>query len=237
MNLYKYFPSLKSFTAVLSPLIVIISSLVTQLPTYSLEFPSTTNRGAPARTAGGGVRGDSCTEKGVPLTALVPNNNIGTTVAANPTFFWYVPESSAQSAEFVVLDNEGNEVYLKTFALPRTSGVVKLALPQTASLAINKNYRWEFAVICNPQDRTQDQVIQGLIQRSEPDSDLKTKLEKASPLEQAELYAKAKIWQETLTLAAQLRSSHPDTWEGLLKSVGLDAIAKKPLIDCCKVED
>jgi hypothetical protein len=73
--------------------------------------------------------------------------------------------------------------------------------------------------------------VDGWIQRTELSPDLKTKIEQATPLEQAQLYAKARIWPETLMLASQLRSSKPDEWEELLNSVGLTEIAQAPFIE------
>ncbi|MEQ8384013.1 MAG: DUF928 domain-containing protein [Coleofasciculus sp. A1-SPW-01] len=40
-------------------------------------------------------------------------------------------------------------------------------------------------------------------------------------LQQAQLYAEAGIWHESLAIALQLRHTHPDVLAGLLQSVGL----------------
>ncbi|GAC1466289.1 MAG: DUF928 domain-containing protein [Chamaesiphon sp.] len=203
----------------------------------SLQFP-VENRGAPTSTTGAGTRGASCTEEGnIPLTALMPTRkNAGTTVSPNPTFFWYVPKTAAQSAEFVVVDDRGNAVYRTNLDLSHTPGVVKVSLPVTASLETGKNYMWGFALICDPVDRTQDKFVQGAISRIEMTSVLKSKLQQAKPLDQAKLYADAKIWYDTLTKVAQLRSSRPTEWEELLKSVGLENIAPEPFVSIEKLK-
>ena len=204
----------------------------------SLKFPPTDERGSPSRTEGGGTRGPSCTQQGeMPLTVLMPSNNMGTTVAANPTFFWYVPKTPVKSAEFVVFDDKENEVYKTTFALSGAAGIVQLSLPATVSLEIGKNYMWQLALICDPVDRSKDRSIRGFSRRTKLTPALKTKLEQAAPLEQAKLYAQAKIWHETLTTLAQLRSSRPAEWEELLKSVGLEAIAQAPFVKCCTADN
>ncbi len=208
------------------------SSLLVQLPVFSLEFPPTGGTGAPERTASGGRRGDSCTEAGaLPATALVPQNNLVTTVSETPTLFFYIPQTKMKTAELVLMDNEGNEFFQSKIALSGKSGVMKVVVPSTVKLEENKTYRWEFSIICNTQDRMGDSYIQGMLQRTPLSRELKTKLGAAKPLQQAELLAKAKIWHESLAIAAQLRPTNPTAWEELLKSVGLGAIATKPFIN------
>lgn len=221
------------------------SSLTPQLRAQSLEvsltFPPTANRGAPARTAGGGTRGiRTCVKGKIPLTALAPSNNVGTTVSGNPTLFWYVPQTEAKFAQLVVSENQDKEIYQTTLALNGTPGVVKLSLPATVALEPGKEYWWRFGLICNREDPSQNKFVEGVIERTELSSEQKTKLEQATePLKQAEVYAGAKVWQETLTILAQLRHDRPndsditEAWKELLKSVQLEAIATEPLSECC----
>ena len=202
----------------------------------SLEFPPADDRGAPSRSVGGGTRGPSCIEKDTPpLTALTPTrSNIGTTASTNPTIFLYVPKTIAKLAEFVVVDDAGNEVYASNFSLPGTDGIVKLNVPQSASLKVGKDYLWQFALVCDDEDRSNDQFIRGKIRPIELSLDLQQKLqEAASPLEKAKLLADAKIWNETLTIIADLRSTNPNEWEQLLTSIGLENLASEPIVDCC----
>jgi len=208
------------------------SSLLVQLPVLSLQFPPTGGTGAPERTASGGRRGDSCIGAGaLPATALVPQNNLGTTVSQTPTLFFYIPQSTTKTAEFVLMDNERNELFQTNIALSGKSGVMRLDVPSTVKLEENKTYRWEFSLICNTQDRSGDRYIQGMLQRTPLNRELKAKLVAAKPLQQAELFAKAKIWQDSLAIAAQLRGTNPKAWEELLKSVGLGAIASQPFVN------
>ncbi|NET35663.1 MAG: DUF928 domain-containing protein [Cyanothece sp. SIO1E1] len=239
MHLKKYLLNRKVLASVLSPALILTYSLGFQAPAYSLEFPPTGGRGAPGRTIGGGIRGDSCIDtKGTPLTALMPGDQVAKTVTPHPTFFWYVPETTAKQAEFFISDESGNKVYQGTILLAETPGVLKMQLPETSlDLETNQNYYWEFAIICDPLDRTRDAYVQGMIQRTELNLDLQTRLGEADLLERAQLYAKEQIWQDTLTIAAQLWRPNRYIWVGLLNSVGLDAIAQEPLVDCCQVQD
>lgn len=243
MGWQKSFPSLGIPAFTLCPALLIFSMLPPQLPpqsylesTISLKFPPTDRRGSPSSSVGGGTRrGTSCIQQGqTPLTALMPRNNVATTVVTNPTLFWYVPKTTAESGEFVLLDNE-QEVYRRKFALTATPGIVNIRLPATTSLKVGKTYQWQFALICPTENSSDDQVvefIEGQIERTELSADTKAKLAQAAPLEQARLYANDSIWQETLTIIARLRSSYPVEWQELLESVGLDkAIAQAPFVE------
>jgi len=209
---------------------LLVSSLLIQLPAYSLEFPPTGGTGAPERTASGGRRTTSCTVAGaIPAMALMPQNNLGTTVSDTPTLFFYIPQTKAKTAQFTLMDNEGNELLEKAIALPEKPGVMKLNI--SVKLEENKLYRWEFAIICDNQDRTEDRFIKGTLQRTPLNAELKAKLKDAAPLKQAELYANAKIWHESLAIAASIRLTNSKAWEELLKSVGLEAIASQPFVN------
>jgi hypothetical protein len=262
----KYLPGWGSIAILLSPGLVIFSSLPVGLraqpyPEWkvTLQFP-VDNVGQPDSTLGGGQRGSSCLEKSqeekMPLIGLMPirnklnwrtrvPGNQTLTVAANPTFFVYVSETTAKSAEFLLYDDQDKEVYQTTLRLPTvpssvvpsssvsTPGIVKVSLPANVSLETGKNYYWVFALNCMAPDGDLSGTlyVDGWIQRTELSPDLKTKIEQATPLEQAQLYAKARIWSETLMLVSQLRSSKPDEWEELLNSVGLTQIAQAPFIE------
>lgn len=281
MGEQKYLPGWKSIAILLSPTLVIFSSLPVGLraepyPEWqvSLKFPVSGSIGQPEDgTVSGGIRGH-CFEKDkenqIHLTALMPIRNKlnhlieipanqTLTVAANPTFFVYVPETTAKSAEFLLLDEQNNQVYETTLELPTvlssddpkssvsTPGIVKLNLPANVSLEIGQNYHWFFSLNCMTSDgdvngdvngdASGNLFVNGWVQRTELTPELKRKIEQAKILEQAQLYAMAGIWSETLMLAYQLRSSKPDEWEQLLKSVGLTEIAQAHFLECCTPEN
>jgi hypothetical protein len=196
------------------------------------------------------------------LTALTPNNNVVTTVSGNPTLFWYVPKTEAKSAEFVlfdkVFDKDGeklNEIYRTIVAVKGTPGIVKLSIPASVSLERGKQYIWKFSVICESENgggapfvagASENDggapFVAGAIERTELNWMEQRKLAAAKePLEKAEVYAEAEVWQETLSLMAQLRYERPydfrvnNAWRELLSSVQLDAIASEPLVECCTV--
>ena len=71
---------------------------------------------------------------------------------------------------------------------------------------------------------------------------LMSQLKNATPRQRVTLYATNGFWHDALTTLAELRSANPGDatlsrdWVSLLHSVGLDAIATEPIIECCTLE-
>ena len=213
-------------------------------PSYAVQFPNTSDRGAPARGPSLGTRGEICLDptNRPSLTSLLPHNEIATAFGANtdiPMSLWfYIPETGAADAELTVFNELGDTTFQTTIELPSTPGTIQVKLPQyqadgvTPTFESGNLYYWDFALICDPNDRSDDVLLGGGIQRIDASSDFLTQLDAVAddPLAQAELYATAGAWQETITLAASLRSQNPDAWAELLTSVDLDFLANQPII-------
>lgn len=187
------------------------------------------------RTRRAGVA--SCIQGDLPLTALTPIDNVVTTVSGNPSLFWYVPPTQARIATFAVFDHERNRVYRTLLPLQSRSGVMKLSLPSTVSLEPGKNYKWQLTLICSAANLQQDVLVEGTIKRAQLTSEQQEQLAQAKQsIDKAQVYADAKVWQETIAILDQLRRERPndpdiaENWKELLESVELTAIADKPLI-------
>ncbi len=189
------------------------------------------------RRIAGGSRAlqEKCFSGQNPLTAVVPNSNIGLTTQANPTVFFYVPQTSA-TLELVFKDQD--KEYKQIYKSSEKGGIVSIPFNQV-SLEVDKVYRWSFSIICNPKERSKDKIVEGAIMRVQTVPQLASKLATtASPQERANLYAEAGIWQDSLASLAQSLSSNPSNrelkaeWEALLtsKSVGLDNLVSEPLL-------
>ncbi|NEU75640.1 DUF928 domain-containing protein [Hassallia byssoidea VB512170] len=192
---------------------------------------------APGRRTAGGSRAPqekSCSSGQNPLTAVVPNSNIGRTTQANPTFFFYVPQTSA-TLELVLQDRD--KEYKQTYKSSEKGGIVSFPFNQ-ASLEVGKVYRWSFSIVCNPKERSKDKFVEGAIMRVKTEPQLASKLATASPQESANLYAEFGIWQDSVASLAKSLSSNPNNaelkaeWQALLssKSVGLDNLVNEPLL-------
>ncbi|MEM9088817.1 MAG: DUF928 domain-containing protein [Cyanobacteria bacterium P01_F01_bin.53] len=240
--------SLKRLSCV-SSLAILAANLVAPLPSYGLEFPDAGDRGAPARTAGGGTRGGLC-EGGdwmqQSIKALVPSNNVNTFVSEQASLRVYLAEGFEDKAVEIYVQNPRTQaaVHQETIDLSSIggSGIVQVNLPATNAtgaplLEQNQDYFWELAIICNANDRTQDYIVQGLMHRLAPSPALTEALGNNNTLaEQAALYAEAGIWQETLSIAASQQTAQPELWSALLTSVGLEDLANSYIAEPEAVE-
>lgn len=213
-------------------------------PSYALDFPETRDRGAPARGPSLATRGQICLDPQVQpsLTSLLPHNAIATAFGADtdiPLSLWfYIPETDAAEAELTIVDEFGDDVYQQSIDLSNTPGTIQVTLPRyqtdgtTPTFTSGSLYYWDFALICDPSDRGDDVLLGGGIQRLDASADFLAELDAVdnNPLAQAELYAAAGAWQETIALAAGLRPQNPNAWLELLSSVDLADVAEEPII-------
>ncbi|MGF1491481.1 MAG: DUF928 domain-containing protein [Microcoleaceae cyanobacterium] len=206
----------------------------------SLEFPPSPDRGGVSSSAGGGTRGTgkTCTSGDIPLTALMPDEgNASTTVDAHPKFYTYIPETTAEQAEFVLVDAVGDVVYQTDFTLPGKVGIISIGLPKDVALEVGEEYTWQFVLLCDPDEPSEIEFVQGTVTRTELSNELKLKLESTKePLEQAELLAGERVWLDTLALMTELRESNQKEWEQFLESENLEKIASAPLTACCSAD-
>ncbi|MEW6496579.1 MAG: DUF928 domain-containing protein [Cyanobacteriota bacterium] len=228
------------------------------LSTLQANSPPLPPVGLPGRRTAGAGRGCPSSEvANAPsqpsnensLTALMPTKNLGKTVATYPTFFFYIPQTSATSARFVLLNEENeNRVYETTFAISGNPGIISISIPAFVTLPpleISKNYHWYFHIIC-PFEQLDGNIkadgdmgevyVDGWVQRVEPTPPLISQLEQASPRERVALYQKNHLWYDALATLAEQRRLQPEDatleteWENLLRSVKLDAIVQQPLV-------
>ena len=223
--------------------------------TYQLAgFTPPSGLGSPP-TTGGATRSGSCSPSQVvsdlALASLVPavspDGDWSVTTKEHPEFFVFVPETAAESAElivaeFVVRDDQWNEVYRGTVDLPQQAGIVKVSLPETEKgLEIGKQYRWHFALNCPANERgiSNEIAVEGWTQRVETQEfapTLASALETATDRDRADLYADSGIWHEAVSTLAQLRAQNPEDtalvaqWNELLETAGLSHLVEIPLL-------
>lgn len=215
------------------------------LPTLTLaKFVPPAGRGLPGRREGAGTRSgcitnDRAGRADMSVIALVPETNLGLTVSEHPTFFWYIPPTTAKTVEFSLSDKNEKEVYKTSFAITGQPGVISISLPTTATLtplALNELYQWKFSLVCVEGDASANIRRSGWVQRVAPSATLVSSLQKTAPRNRPNLYAAEGIWQEALTSLAELRRANPKDvrleadWADLLKAVGLSKIAKDPIL-------
>ncbi|MBW4582073.1 MAG: DUF928 domain-containing protein [Tildeniella nuda ZEHNDER 1965/U140] len=198
-------------------------------------FTGSRPQGAAKGRQRGGARRDRCPNVSDPLVAIVPFNQKGDsfvekTISERPVFWFYVPylPAARRQAEFVIIDENENDVHTATFPLSQQPGLVSLKLPPTASpLKNGKHYQWVFSVICNPLNRAGDATVNGSLEKVPISDSLKRKLQTASLQDAFALYAEEGLWYEAMTAFAELgKTTTQDTdlqtsWKLLQQQLGL----------------
>lgn len=233
---------------------VLIATLMTLISIPLLSLPSMAGRitfrpprdPAPKSSSGGASRDGSvgvtaCTARsgiGQSVTPVLPTSNIGFTLTEHPTVFVYVPSNNARKAFFSIQDEDNNHVYQTDIELPKQPGVMQVKLPTSAPpLKTNKNYKWSLVMICTADLEPDSPFVSGWIRRVEYKTNIRNNQNKNITLDSVSKLADTGIWYDTLATLAQLRKSQPNnqvlaaSWQDLLSSVGLNAIAREPLVN------
>ncbi|WP_333411701.1 DUF928 domain-containing protein [Microcoleus sp. T2B6] len=192
--------------------------------------------GAPAKSTRGPGK---CDIGKIKLTALIPENKIGRTVSEYPLFFFYLPQTEAELAEFVLKDENGKPIYQTTLKTNNSSGVIGVSIPANKNvppLQLGKKYPWSISLICDAIDRSADVLEEGFVRRVELSADIRSQLDQADPRQKTFIYAQNGIWQDALSTLVAARRANPNDaeltadWESLLDSVKLNQIAKEPIV-------
>jgi hypothetical protein len=195
------------------------------------------SRGTPSITRGGASRGDIAASQ--QLQVLAPANHPGFTTAERPTLLVYVPQTTAKLIKVSLRSPDGKRtLFRREIAVPTTPGVMQIELgdASVAPLASNQAYRWYVSLVGNTLDRSTSTIIEGRIERVQPDKTLSERLATAEPNRRPFVYAEAGIWWDTVLTLNTLRQQQPNNsslnahWKSLLDSIGLSAIATAPTL-------
>lgn len=213
------------------------------------------------RRDGGASRGGNCTttNNNEVLTAVVPTRQmqlqlseqerpdnpelskwdlvLGLTSVANPTFLFYVPYDSELPIDFILQNGSGKTLYKSSYTADgKRSRFIRLSVPTTLPLKVGQYYKWYLIVDCG---NTASLGVDGWVQRITLAPKLKQQLQQATPQQRVALYAANGIWYDAVSTVAALRLKNPNDltlladWTSLLETVGLKAIAREPISNCC----
>lgn len=202
-------------------------------PRASRYFPSW---GAPAWSRGGAARG-GCDQSEIPLIPLMPvvaengkePSFFGVTISDRPTFFAYVPKTRAREVEFLLIDEQHSRsvIYQQSQTISGEPQIISFTVNGAAGLTSERNYKWYFTTVCNPDDPVRDDnsgnpSISGLVERHSPD-----RASKKLTGDDAE-----GAWLDVLKGLAKDRCKAPTNpaiatdWQNLLQAMELKKIPK-----------
>lgn len=201
----------------------------------------TESDGRPPNRVSGADR-DNCSGSDLPLTALIPSSSTGLTVSEYPTLWFYIPyhQNNVSTGEFIINDDEGNQVYRGFFELKNTPGVVKIQVPNEMDnrLDVDREYNWFFKLFCNSQDPASYVFVEGNMKRVSMTVNLKNKLESATEKSYM-IYARHGIWYDALTSLAEELQIQPNNevlkhnWRRMLQEAEAEDLAEESIINCC----
>lgn len=223
-----------------STLLVTTWSVSVSLPLGAVTFSTPKgSSGTPRQetTAGATRNNGACLSGAIAsndaVTPLVPSTRLGLTVSQRPSFFVYMPKTTAKEATFSLQDANQNLVYRTKVPLQENGGVIRITLPATVqALKMDSDYRWVMEVHCIADLDPDNPIVEGWVRRTSVNANLAAKLNTAkTSLERASAYSQEGIWYDALGIMAEAVRSQPQnstivkSWEEFLTSAGLQAIA------------
>jgi hypothetical protein len=193
---------------------------------------------APGNRQSGSTRSETCLDPNaeLQLTALMPESNYGQTLGGYPTFFFYLPETDAESVRFVIYNETTNDLFYEgNFSPQSQSGIISLDLPDNGvqkALEVDQSYYWYLSIACNVEDPSANVVVGGTVARVATPDTVAAALPTATPEELPGIYASAGLWHDALAASAQLQqdSRDPTAWTALLMAVDLENLLEIPVL-------
>lgn len=208
------------------------------------------NIGAPTGRRKGGATRDpkQCSSLEKPITALVPGGKSG---EKNKSFFastvdqylnvWlFVPQLTTpmKFGEFVLQDDNGNDILRKRMSLPHKAGVIGISIPQNPQYALKENhkYQWYFQVYCGDREIPREYAyVDAWLQKVALTPNLQQQLQTTKQGKYT-VYSKNHLWYDAVSDLAQLRTRNPNSkqlaqdWANLLKIFNLEEFVDVPII-------
>ncbi|MEO0012318.1 MAG: hypothetical protein RLZZ535_707 [Cyanobacteriota bacterium] len=233
-----------------------------------VKKPKFPDRGIPTGRRRGGTSRSECNVSHQVLTAIVPGkeakkvNNSGSgsspefapqiifnksesfltrTLEEYPTFWIYVPKLTnwSQKGEFILQNEQDQDIYRSLFNLPNKSGILKIKLPSQPrnSLRVGQKYHWYVKVFCgDEQARSRYIFVDAWIQRVAVSPKLKQQLDTEN-VNRYEILIDNNIWHDAIDSLAKLQQTNLDSktekahWNKLLRELNLLDLIDQSVLD------
>ena len=168
------------------------------------------------------------------IIPIVPKENYGLTLKERPTFWVYLPKTSAQQIILSVREEGAKPHWQQSINLTNESGIIGIKLAEDAPvLEVGKNYQWAVVLVCENRPNPNDPVVTSWIKRIDKSSVDSSQIA-SSELKKAANYAEKGIWYDALDILITEKSSidnWQNVWSEYLQSGGLTEIANEPIIN------
>jgi hypothetical protein len=185
--------------------------------------------GAPIGRVGGGTRGFG----DLPTLGVLAPNHPGLTSQEQPSLYWYLSRLTAAPIELTVTAEQAAIPLLETRLTPPSQpGIQRVRLADyNVRLTPGVRYRWFVALIPDPNNRSQDILAGGVIERTTPSNTLQTQLQQMGTAQAPYLYAESGLWYDAVEAISELIAAAPQDAHlrqqraMLLEQVGLPDVA------------
>lgn len=179
------------------PLVEPSAPALAQIP---IEYVPPPGRRQATHTEGAGSRGCNV-DQVVKLKLIAPQDHVGLTTSAQPTFFWYVSRPTTLPLRFTLVEQDEPEPLVDSYFRLKQGGIVKFKLPPNITLQPDREYRWTVSLICNKQRPSANMYAFTWIRRSTLPASFALQLEEAeTDLEKGLVYARSGLWYDAVAL-------------------------------------
>lgn len=208
------------------------------------RFWVATGTGAPSNRIAGAIRGQNCTSKESCLTSLVPELSGQLTTSVDyPAILFHITQTTAPEMEFRLVDSVAGAIYTATIPMPTQDSFVKIDFATLKDsdnkkfppLKIGREYKWDFSIVKDKIDRSNNLTLSGTILRQEIDPNLAQMLQQATSSGRISIYAANDLWYDFVAALYDEKLRNPgdreiaSAWSNLLAQIKLENIknAKK----------
>jgi hypothetical protein len=154
-------------------------------------------------------------------------------VHEQPALYWYLSKATTYPVEVTLVEPQNPKPLLDLHLPPPTApGIQRVRLEEHGvHLATGVLYQWFVALVRNPNQRSEDLVTGGTIERIPMPEVLRDALAQPSQAVWTRLYAEAGIWYDAIAAVSALIEAAPQDTAlrqqraGLLEQVGLLEVA------------
>lgn len=208
------------------------------------------SRGIPPLPKGAGPR-NPCSAMEAGVTALMPVTVEpsktpgksseywgGYTTQGHPTFWFYVPYAPKNiqpgTSIFTLFNRKNLTEYKANLVITGTPGIVSVSLPNEVEIKPGEWYESQLflKVSCDNKFAPQTDFASGWVRRDSLITPIKPN---STTQQQLEIYLKDEMWFDALGILAEMKRENTKNqlWDETLKSIGLETIAGKRIVNCC----
>lgn len=196
--------------------------------------------GSPSNRIAGATRGQNCVaSKESCLTSLLPETSGQLTTSVEyPAILFHITQTTAPEMEFRLVDSVERVIYTTIIPVPKQNSFIKVDFntikdsngKKLSPLKIGREYKWDFSIVKDANDRSNNLTLSGTILRQEIDPNLAQMLQEATSSDRISIYAANDLWYDFVAALYDEQLRNPSdrqiasAWANLLEQIKLENI-------------